>query len=94
MENKELILRAIEAREMAYCPYSNFKVGAAALFEDGKIYTGCNIENAFWDGLKSKLSVVLTEKSNLSLRVPMLYVLINSVLLPIKLARILGPDVP
>lgn len=46
MENKELILRAIEAREMAYCPYSNFKVGAAALFEDGKIYTGCNIENA------------------------------------------------
>lgn len=46
MENKELILKAIEARELAYCPYSNFKVGAAALFEDGNIYTGCNIENA------------------------------------------------
>ena len=46
MENKELILKAIKARELAYCPYSNFKVGAAALFEDGKIYTGCNIENA------------------------------------------------
>ena len=44
--NKELILKAIEAREQAYCPYSNFKVGAAALFEDGEIYIGCNIENA------------------------------------------------
>ena len=43
---KELIKKALEARELAYCPYSNFKVGAAALFEDGKIYTGCNIENA------------------------------------------------
>lgn len=43
---KKLIESAIEAREMAYCPYSNFKVGAAILCEDGKIYTGCNIENA------------------------------------------------
>ena len=46
MKEKELILKAIEAREKAYCPYSNFKVGAAALFEDNNIYTGCNIENA------------------------------------------------
>ena len=46
MNEKELILKAIEARENAYCPYSNFKVGAAALFEDGRIYTGCNVENA------------------------------------------------
>lgn len=43
---RELIQSAIEAREKAYCPYSNFKVGAAVLFEDGNIYTGCNIENA------------------------------------------------
>ncbi|SHI37436.1 cytidine deaminase [Clostridium cavendishii DSM 21758] len=43
---KKLIEAAIEAREKAYCPYSNFKVGAAVLFEDGNIYTGCNIENA------------------------------------------------
>lgn len=42
----KLIKLAIEAREKAYCPYSDFKVGAAALFEDGNIYTGCNIENA------------------------------------------------
>jgi cytidine deaminase, homotetrameric len=41
-----LIDEAIQAREKAYVPYSNFKVGAAALFEDGKIYSGCNIENA------------------------------------------------
>ncbi|WP_024615105.1 cytidine deaminase [Clostridium sp. Ade.TY] len=46
MVNKNLIKEAIEVREKAYCPYSNFKVGAAALFEDGNIYTGCNIENA------------------------------------------------
>lgn len=41
-----LINKAMEARENAYCPYSNFKVGAAALFEDGEIYVGSNIENA------------------------------------------------
>ncbi|MDQ0150116.1 cytidine deaminase [Eubacterium multiforme] len=46
MVNKKLIKEAINAREKAYCPYSNFKVGAAALFEDNNIYTGCNIENA------------------------------------------------
>ncbi|MGL4990863.1 MAG: cytidine deaminase [Sarcina sp.] len=42
---EKLIKMAIEARKKAYCPYSNFKVGAAALFEDGNIYTGCNVEN-------------------------------------------------
>lgn len=50
MNSKELIKSAIEAREKAYCPYSNFKVGAAVLFEDDKIYTGCNIENASFGG--------------------------------------------
>lgn len=50
MDYKDLIEKAIEARELAYCPYSNFKVGAAVLFEDGKIYTGCNIENASYGG--------------------------------------------
>lgn len=42
---EKLIESALKVREKAYCPYSKFKVGAAALFEDGKIYTGCNIEN-------------------------------------------------
>jgi len=43
---KELVDAAISAREMAYTPYSGFKVGAALLTKDGKIYQGCNIENA------------------------------------------------
>ena len=38
--------RAKQARERAYTPYSNFPVGAALLTSDGKIYVGCNIENA------------------------------------------------
>lgn len=44
--NKVLIDLALESREKAYVPYSNFKVGAAILTEDGSIYSGCNIENA------------------------------------------------
>ena len=47
MENyKSLVDAAISAREMAYAPYSGFHVGAALLIKDGKIYKGCNIENA------------------------------------------------
>lgn len=46
MTEKELLLKAIEAREFAYAPYSNHKVGAALLGKSGKIYTGCNVENA------------------------------------------------
>lgn len=41
-----LIDIAIEARKNSYSPYSNFKVGAALLTKTGKIYKGCNIENA------------------------------------------------
>lgn len=43
---KELIKQAIEAMESAYTPYSHFKVGAALHTPEGKIYKGCNIENA------------------------------------------------
>lgn len=43
---EKLISKAIEAKKRAYVPYSNFRVGAALLLKNGKIYTGCNIECA------------------------------------------------
>ncbi|WP_393959130.1 cytidine deaminase [Priestia megaterium] len=46
MDKTELIDEAKKAREMAYVPYSKFKVGAALLTKGGKVYRGCNIENA------------------------------------------------
>jgi len=46
MTDKELVLQALKAREMSYSPYSNFAVGAALLTKSGKVYLGCNIENA------------------------------------------------
>ena len=46
IEDKDLIKQALEARKKSYSPYSHFRVGAAILTEDGKLYTGCNIENA------------------------------------------------
>ncbi|MGG2088002.1 cytidine deaminase [Priestia aryabhattai] len=46
MEPKQLIDEAIAASKQAHVPYSHFHVGAALLTTDGKIYRGCNIENA------------------------------------------------
>lgn len=43
---KELLLEAHRAKEQSYSPYSKFRVGAAVLTKSGKIYTGCNVENA------------------------------------------------
>ena len=43
---QELIKIAQEAMEKAYAPYSGFKVGAAILTTDGKVFSGCNVENA------------------------------------------------
>lgn len=44
MNTRELIEKALEAQKIAYVPYSNFRVGAALITEDDKIFTGCNIE--------------------------------------------------
>ncbi|GHH97037.1 cytidine deaminase [Neobacillus kokaensis] len=46
MKIEQLIDEAKKAREKAYVPYSKFGVGAALLTTDGKVYHGCNIENA------------------------------------------------
>ncbi|NMA83297.1 MAG: cytidine deaminase [Epulopiscium sp.] len=46
MDLHNLLEYAKEAQKKAYVPYSNFQVGAALLTKSGKIYTGCNIENA------------------------------------------------
>ena len=46
ISNNELIILAKEVSNNAYCPYSCFPVGACALFESGKYYKGCNIENS------------------------------------------------
>ena len=58
-EKKLLINKAIEARKFSYCPYSDYQVGAALLTESGKIYTGCNIENAaFTPGICAERTAV------------------------------------
>ena len=46
MNAQELIQEAKKGRELAYAPYSKFQVGAALLTKDGKVFRGCNIENA------------------------------------------------
>lgn len=46
MDNKQLLMEAKQARLKAYTPYSHHKVGAALLTKSGKVYHGCNIENA------------------------------------------------
>lgn len=46
MHLNQLLEIAIEARKNSYSPYSKFPVGAAVLTKDGKVYTGCNVENA------------------------------------------------
>lgn len=46
MNREELIEEAKKARQQAYVPYSKFPVGAALLAADGRVFTGCNVENA------------------------------------------------
>jgi cytidine deaminase len=46
MADDPLVAAAIAARENAHAPFSNFRVGAAVLDSEGRIHTGCNVENA------------------------------------------------
>ncbi len=46
MTDKELFAEAVKAAEHSYSKYSHFRVGAALLAADGRVFTGCNIENA------------------------------------------------
>ena len=46
MTPEELVRQALAAMKFAYVPYSGFTVGAALLTKSGKVYLGCNIENA------------------------------------------------
>jgi cytidine deaminase len=46
LKKQELIAAALKVREFAYAPYSHYKVGAALQGKSGRIYTGCNVENA------------------------------------------------
>jgi cytidine deaminase len=46
ISNDELIAQAKDARRWAHAPYSNFSVGAALLSSDGRVFTGCNVENS------------------------------------------------
>lgn len=86
LNQKYLLELASKASQNAYSPYSNFKVGACAIFEDGKTYTGCNVENASYgltlcaernalssaiaDGVKVKLVAVAIYSPNSKLCYP------------------------
>ncbi|MDD5790804.1 MAG: cytidine deaminase [Spirochaetia bacterium] len=68
MTDLELVRLALDARKNSYSPYSNYRVGAALLCEDGTVFSGCNIENASYPcGIcaeRTAMSKALSEGKN------------------------------
>ena len=60
-EIHELIEKAKLAREKAYAPYSNYKVGACVVTSTGKVFSGCNVENASYGGAICAERVAITK---------------------------------
>ena len=59
-DEQELVAAALEARQRAYVPYSQFAVGAAVLTTSGRVFPGCNIENAAYPSTICAERVALT----------------------------------
>ena len=56
---KALLKEAVAAKELSYSPYSKFRVGAALLTDSGKIFRGCNVENACYPcGVCAEVTVI------------------------------------
>ena len=63
--NEELLQIAKEVAQKAYCPYSNFAVGACALYESGNYYSGCNVENSSYGlGICAERNAISTAVAN------------------------------
>ncbi len=58
-DREELVAAAVASMELAYAPYSKFRVGTALRAESGRLYTGCNVENAAYpEGICSEASAI------------------------------------
>jgi len=63
-KRQELIDKALEVRQNAYAPYSNYKVGAALMTKNGQIFTGVNVENAAYpDSICAERSAIFSAVS-------------------------------